>query len=63
MKTILYLHSFTQAFRHLVILSGFGSISYCKHSPTCSQYTLATIKKEGVITGLAKGTWRLLQCW
>ncbi|PIR61602.1 MAG: membrane protein insertion efficiency factor YidD [Candidatus Pacebacteria bacterium CG_4_10_14_0_8_um_filter_43_12] len=63
MKLTLFIYRFTQSFRHLLILSGFGTISYCKHTPTCSQYYLKTIQTEGCIKGLVKGTWRLLRCW
>lgn len=63
MKVVLFLHTVTQSFRHLFVLSGVGTISYCQHSPTCSEYCLEKIKQDGYVKGLLKGTWRVLQCW
>jgi putative membrane protein insertion efficiency factor len=34
----------------------------CKHSPTCSQYTIEAIEKYGVLKGGFLGAWRLLRC-
>ncbi|USN57831.1 MAG: membrane protein insertion efficiency factor YidD [Candidatus Peribacteria bacterium] len=35
---------------------------YCKHFPSCSEYTKEAIEKKGVIIGLSKGFWRILHC-
>ena len=63
MKLILLIHTFTQSFRHLFVLSGLGTVSYCKHSPTCSEYAIAAIEQHGILIGVLKGTWRVLRCW
>lgn len=63
MKVVVFLHTFTQSFRHMFVLSGMGSVSYCKHSPTCSEYTFEKIKQDGYVLGTLKGAWRVLQCW
>lgn len=63
MKVVIFLHTVSQSFRHMFILSGTGIISYCKHSPTCSEYALQKIKQDGIVLGTIKGVWRVLQCW
>lgn len=63
MKVVVFLHTLTQSFRHLTVASGMGTISYCKHSPTCSEYTLKQMQKNGYVLGMLKGAWRVLQCW
>ncbi|QQR83555.1 membrane protein insertion efficiency factor YidD [Candidatus Peregrinibacteria bacterium] len=35
---------------------------YCQFSPSCSQYMIEAIEKEGIIKGIAKGIWRILSC-
>lgn len=35
---------------------------YCKFYPTCSEYGYQTIKKNGLIIGLLKTSWRVLRC-
>ncbi|GAB0174498.1 MAG: membrane protein insertion efficiency factor YidD [Candidatus Altimarinota bacterium] len=35
---------------------------YCKHIPSCSDYTKEAIENKGVILGILKGTWRILRC-
>ena len=35
---------------------------YCKFYPTCSEYSYQTIKKNGIVIGLFKSTWRVLRC-
>ncbi|PIW36628.1 MAG: membrane protein insertion efficiency factor YidD [Candidatus Kerfeldbacteria bacterium CG15_BIG_FIL_POST_REV_8_21_14_020_45_12] len=34
----------------------------CRYYPSCSEYTIRSIKKRGVIMGLLKGFWRILRC-
>jgi putative component of membrane protein insertase Oxa1/YidC/SpoIIIJ protein YidD len=45
-----------------LLMSVFGYQSICKHRPTCSQYTLQQVKKNGTITGLWRGFWRIIRC-
>lgn len=35
---------------------------YCKHIPSCSDYTKEAIEKKWVILGTLKGIWRILRC-
>ncbi|MBP9812755.1 membrane protein insertion efficiency factor YidD [Candidatus Gracilibacteria bacterium] len=35
---------------------------YCKHIPSCSDYTIEALEKKGVILGTLKGIWRILRC-
>ncbi len=35
---------------------------YCKHFPTCSQYSYEAISKYGVFRGCLKGFLRILKC-
>ena len=35
---------------------------YCRHEPTCSEYTKRAIERTGILPGLAMGCWRLLHC-
>ncbi|MBU0576844.1 membrane protein insertion efficiency factor YidD [Patescibacteria group bacterium] len=64
MVKILYLlyRSLTN-FKHTLLVAVFGYTSYCHHSPTCSEYMLHRIVKDGTIRGLGKGFKRLLTCW
>lgn len=45
-----------------------GLISYkhpygfCKHSPTCSEYTCQALEKYGLVRGGVKSIWRILRC-
>ena len=34
----------------------------CRHIPSCSEYTLETIKKNGAIKGVALGAKRISKC-
>ncbi len=34
----------------------------CRFSPSCSEYAAQSLRKDGVVKGLAKTTWRLLRC-
>lgn len=45
-----------------IYMSLFGVVSQCKHSPTCSEYTVIQIKKHGTIAGLILGGKRILSC-
>ncbi|NDK09954.1 membrane protein insertion efficiency factor YidD [Candidatus Gracilibacteria bacterium] len=35
---------------------------YCKHYPTCSEYTKEAIEKKGALMGSLKGIGRILRC-
>jgi len=34
----------------------------CRYYPTCSQYAIMAVEKDGVLKGLAKSIWRVLRC-
>ena len=34
----------------------------CKYHPTCSQYAIDALRKDGLVVGSAKAAWRLLRC-
>ena len=34
----------------------------CKYHPTCSQYALDAMRKDGLLRGSLKAGWRLLRC-
>ncbi|QDT06434.1 Putative membrane protein insertion efficiency factor [Rubripirellula lacrimiformis] len=34
----------------------------CRFTPTCSQYTIESIRKFGVIRGIYRGTRRIMRC-
>ena len=34
----------------------------CRFHPSCSQYFILAVKKYGVISGSARGVWRILKC-
>lgn len=40
----------------------FGFSSACKHKPTCSEYTIVSIRRYGTIRGLITGIQRIIRC-
>lgn len=46
-----------------LLFSAFGYVSYCKHKPSCSEYTLREIRKHGTILGLWRGFKRVITCY
>lgn len=49
-------------FKHQALLSLFGFSFVCHQQPSCSQYTVSQMKKNGTIIGLTQGLWRILHC-
>jgi hypothetical protein len=35
---------------------------YCKYTPSCSEYSKLSFKKNGLILGALKSFWRVLRC-
>lgn len=35
---------------------------YCRFRPTCSEYAIMAIEKNGAIKGSIKAMWRILRC-
>lgn len=56
------LYKFLATIKHNIFYSVFGFTSTCRQTPSCSQYTVESIKKDGTIVGLSKGLWRTLRC-
>jgi putative component of membrane protein insertase Oxa1/YidC/SpoIIIJ protein YidD len=56
------IYKFLSTIRHNVMYSVFGYSSVCSQTPSCSQYTVMEIKKNGTIVGLVKGIWRTINC-
>lgn len=34
----------------------------CRYYPSCSEYTLRSIQRKGVLRGIVYGTWRIMRC-
>ena len=34
----------------------------CRFQPTCSQYMIESVERDGACRGLLKGLWRILRC-
>jgi putative membrane protein insertion efficiency factor len=34
----------------------------CKYHPSCSQYAIDALRKDGLLIGSGKAAWRLLRC-
>jgi putative membrane protein insertion efficiency factor len=49
---------FFSAFVHLLAGPGFG----CRFTPSCSEYTVLAIQKQGIIRGSFTGLVRILKC-
>ena len=43
-------------------LSGLKGYPTCKYVPTCSQYAIEAIEKNGLVLGLLLSIWRILRC-
>jgi len=49
-----------QAWRHSFgLLTPAGT---CKYHPSCSQYALDALRKDGLAKGSARAVWRVLRC-
>lgn len=35
---------------------------YCKHVPSCSEYSVEAFEKKGFFVGFGKTVWRVLRC-
>lgn len=60
---IIKLYQLLLVFKRNLLVSAFGYTSYCKHRPSCSEYTIREIKKHGTIPGLWRGFKRVITCY
>lgn len=63
MKLAQWLYTFSKVLRSILLISGFGIISSCKHTPTCGEYLLNAIAHEGWLIGGFKGVKRIITCY
>lgn len=59
---ILFLISFYQNVISGLLKQMLGVKSFCRYTPSCSEYTKKAIQQYGILQGLKKGTIRLLHC-
>jgi putative component of membrane protein insertase Oxa1/YidC/SpoIIIJ protein YidD len=57
------IYDLARIFKHSLFVSVFGFTTYCKHSPSCSQYTTEEIRQSGFLKGGVKGIKRILKCY
>lgn len=43
-------------------ISGLKPYASCKYVPTCSQYAIEALEKNGIILGILLSIWRILRC-
>jgi len=60
-KLIKKFYVFFREIKDQIIVSNFGFITSCKHSPTCSVYMARSIKKKGFV-GFLLGLKRIFSC-
>ncbi|MDH5533625.1 MAG: membrane protein insertion efficiency factor YidD [Candidatus Pacebacteria bacterium] len=60
---IIRLYQLLLSLKRNLLVSVFGYASYCKHRPSCSEYTLREVKKHGTILGLWRGFKRVITCY
>jgi len=53
---------FFKIFRQSLLITSFGFLSECKHSPTCGDYFLKKTKSDGLFKGLFAGAKRIINC-
>lgn len=39
-----------------------ASLSGCRYYPSCSDYAIDAISRDGLLKGCGKGVWRILRC-
>lgn len=59
---MLKFYKFLSTIKHQILISFFGISFTCHQEPSCSRYTINEIKKNGIIVGLTRGLWRILNC-
>ena len=45
-----------------LVVSPWLPANTCKYHPSCSEYAVLAIRKDGIVKGAAKAAWRLLRC-
>lgn len=59
---IKFYQKYLSPYLHAISRSVFSSLSGCRYSPTCSEYTRQAITKYGIIRGGILGLKRLSRC-
>jgi putative component of membrane protein insertase Oxa1/YidC/SpoIIIJ protein YidD len=62
-KLSIRIYLFLREIKHQVFFSVFGYSASCHQKPSCSQYTVEQMKKNGTIVGLLKGMYRAVRCY
>ena len=44
------------------LISPFLPANTCKYHPSCSEYAVLAIRKDGIVKGAVRAAWRLLRC-
>lgn len=60
---IIRTYQYLLTFKKTLLVSVFGYSSHCKHSPSCSEYTVREVEKHGTILGLWRGFKRVITCY
>lgn len=61
-KFIIFAIGFYQMFLSLILKNVLGVKSFCRFSPSCSEYTKRSIEKYGLFKGGQKAMARVLSC-
>lgn len=62
-RIVFRIYQIIRALRYSLLQTVFGTVSHCKHSPTCGTYFIRQVEQRGVLIGSLKGLWRVLRCW
>ncbi|MEA2056403.1 MAG: membrane protein insertion efficiency factor YidD [Patescibacteria group bacterium] len=62
-KVISKSYLFLTNLKTLFLKGNFGVLTICKHNPSCGEYFLETLDKEGFLKAFFKGAFRILTCW
>lgn len=61
--TLILIYRKVRVILDYVYLVVFGVTIHCKHTPSCSEYTIRAITRHGTIKGTFLGVKRILTCW
>lgn len=58
-----FTYSVWKQIRNQLLLTVFGYVSVCRHTPSCSQFAAQQMKEHGTIWGLLRALPRVLRCF